>query len=205
MPKTRRRGFLSIGLGAAAVGSVAPAPAQAAAWTRDIKWARVQTQAGRRVRLESWRVPVAERPQIEAGASTMTVRQGSPEGVVSVEELVLTVETLEGPWEIVPEADYPKPPPPLPPTEAFTINTFSADGSGGDITLTGGHGVGGAVGGIVTVSGGSARRLQQTPRVLDPIPSSVGWEALDPAIPETLLGYAPLLVGLSREAEDDGI
>lgn len=170
--RSRRRGFLSIGLGTAvaAVGSVAPRPAEAATISgdavenanhRDIRWARAQAQAGLRVRLESWRVPIADRPQIESGPSTMTVRQGSPEGVASVEELVLTVGILEGPWELVPEADYPPPPPPPRPLEVgeiITLNSYGAGGSGGDLTLTAGESAGGAVGGRVTITGGRAPR-----------------------------------------------
>jgi len=49
---------------------------------------------------------------MRGGEGVVTIRQGSRAGIVDLDELVVTVEVLEGPWEIVPEEDHPKPPEP---------------------------------------------------------------------------------------------
>ena len=106
---------------------------------RDLKWATAQAEEGYRVRLESWRVPLDQRaPFPEGNDAAMMIRMGSPSGLESLDECAVTVEMLEGPWEVVPEEDYPKPPEP-PPSGIFFTNTMD----GGDITITSGYGDGG--------------------------------------------------------------
>ena len=73
-----------------------------------------------------------DRPALESNPDAgIQIRMGSPAGLTSVNECAVTVEMLEGPWEIVPKVDYPKPPKP---------STWT--GPGGDVTIIGGDGGG---------------------------------------------------------------
>lgn len=127
----RRSFFTMFGFGAAA--SVAGASkAVGAPEKRDIHWARRRCQEGYRVRLPSWCAPIWERrkrPE-DGNPSVITVTQGTSMGVASVDGLTMTPEMLEGPWEIVPPEDYPKPPPPP--------SWETTPGVGGSITLVSG-------------------------------------------------------------------
>jgi hypothetical protein len=144
-----RRGFLQgLGfggvLGATAAVTV-PAEAAVTERRRDLAWARERVAEGHRVRLEKW--AHEKRAEIQGDEGVVTIRQGSPAGIIELDELVVTVEVLEGPWEIVPEEDYPKPPPPPTPVQE----------SGGDVMLWGGDA--GAGGDLFFVAGG--RRAPQ--------------------------------------------
>jgi len=157
----KRRGFLrALGFGGAVAAVVAPAVASANAQpeTRDLKWAKAEAAKGHRVRLESWRVPLAERAVDSPGPGVATCNQGSPQGVDSVKSLLMTVEVMEGPWERVPEADYPKPPPPPPKAKPGEFLILSGDefGDGGSVVLQAGTGAGGNAGGQITLTGGAA-------------------------------------------------
>ena len=128
----RRAFFTAFGLGTAATVATGVAAAKSARSSekRDLQWAKARAKEGHRVRLETWRVPVNERPAFPTDASAaLMVRMGSPAGLVSLDECAVTVEMLEGPWEIVPKEDYPKPPQPSPWV-----------GQGGQVTITGGGG-----------------------------------------------------------------
>jgi hypothetical protein len=82
-----------------------------------------------------------ERPALESCPDAgIQIRMGSPAGLTTVNECAVTVEMLEGPWEIVPKEDYPKP---LEPRRSF--------GAGGDVTIRGGDG-----GASILVAGGNA-------------------------------------------------
>lgn len=162
MGMKRRAFFSAFGIGTAAtVASVAQGRTpQLDTPKRDIKWATEMCRNGHRVRLASWITPIDQRGSINAGkdASIVTFRQGTQEGVSSLDELAVTGEMLEGPWELVPENDWPKPPPPPPPAPTggdFTILSLDNTGSGygGDFTIMGG----GPNGGNITVSGGKVQ------------------------------------------------
>ena len=120
-----------MGTAAAAVSGVAAAKAASPhPEKRDIQWARARVEEGHRVRLESWRVPLNERPPLPSDLhAAMMIRMGSPAGLANVDECAVTVEMLEGPWEIVPEEDHPKPPEPI-----------QWSGTGGELTFTAGYG-----------------------------------------------------------------
>lgn len=110
----KRRGFIrGLGLGGVLGAVAAPAPAHAAATRgeerRDLAWARKMAADGHRVRLERW--ADVDRPEIQGDEGVVTIRQGTRAGIVEFDELVVTVEVLEGPWEVVPQEDYPKPAP----------------------------------------------------------------------------------------------
>jgi hypothetical protein len=144
----KRRAFFSVfGIGTAAtVASVAQGRTpQLDTPTRDLKWAREMCEKGHRVRLASWITPIDQRGDLNPGKdpSIVTFRQGTREGVSSIDELAVTGEMLEGPWELVPEEDWPnKPPPPLSlPGGDLTILSYHQTAAGsGDITITGGTG-----------------------------------------------------------------
>ena len=161
MGMKRRAFFSAFGIGTAAtVASVAQGRApQLDTPKRDIAWATEMCRKGHRVRLASWITPIDQRGAVNAGKdpSIVTFRQGTREGVSSLDELAVTGEMLEGPWEIVPESDWPKPPPPPPPpapADDFTIVSLDQTGAGygGDFTIMGGHN-----GGNITVSGGKVQ------------------------------------------------
>lgn len=109
----KRRGFLR-GLGFGGVlGAAATVPVQAAAARtekRDLAWARRRVAEGHRVRLEKWAHD--ERAEMKGDEGVVTIRQGTRAGIVELDELVVTVEVLEGPWEVVPEEDHPRAPEP---------------------------------------------------------------------------------------------
>ena len=65
----------------------------------------------------------------------------------------MTVEVMEGPWERVPEADMPKPPPP-PASDGAIFLQAGNGGMGCDVTLIGGSGAGGGAGGSIKIFGG---------------------------------------------------
>lgn len=135
----KRRGFLQgLGFGGMLGAVAAPVHAHAAATTteekRDLAWARRRVVEGHRVRLEKW--ACEERTELHEDGAVVTIRQGSPAGITVLDELVVTVEVLEGPWEVVPEEDYPKPPPP--PAETGCL--FFNDASCGDLWLRAGDG-----------------------------------------------------------------
>jgi len=152
MGMKRRAFFSAFGIGTAAtVASVAQGRTpQLDTPKRDLKWAREMTSKGHRVRLESWITPIDQRGNINPGKdpSIVTFRQGTREGVASVDELAVTGEMLEGPWELVPEEDWPKPPPPPSPGGDLILtsldytdpgyNSITIGGTGGNITITGG-------------------------------------------------------------------
>ena len=138
----KRRGFFAaFGFGAAAtvagIAKATPPPVK-----RDIHWARKMCQEGHRVRLPSWCTPVAQRPSAPAGMVVFTIQMGDAAGVDSVDDLAVTPQMLEGPWEIVPPEDMPKPP-----EITFTTN----GGTGGAVVLMSGTGSSG--GDIILTSG----------------------------------------------------
>jgi len=104
----RRRRFLTtLGLGTAATATGA-LKASAEEVKHDIHWARRMTEEGHRVRLVSWRTPIADRPKRD-NPQCLTVQMGGLRGVESVDDLALTSEMLEGPWEIVTPEDLVEP------------------------------------------------------------------------------------------------
>ncbi len=143
----RRRAFFSaFGFGTAATVVSGVAAAKAAdPEPRDLKWARARTAEGHRVRLESWRIPICEREPVPSAPDAITITMGSPAGLADLDACAVTVGMLDGPWEIVPQADYPKPPKPL---------VWDTGGHGGDITITGGDA---SSGGSVSLNVGSRR------------------------------------------------
>jgi hypothetical protein len=146
----KRRGFFTAftaGAAATVVGGAKHAQAASAATEkRDIHWAKKMTEMGFRVRLESWVVPVEERESLtDEHDAGITMRMGQPSGVASIDELVVTFEMMEGPWECVPEDDMPKPPKPpepqgfIPGDGNLWVSSFDPD-QGNDLTLTAGRG-----------------------------------------------------------------
>jgi len=153
----KRRAFFSA-FTVGTVATVAGGAKQAQAATldpevRDLKWAKEMLRMGFRVRLESWTTPVEDRPSEHTeNDACVSMRMGQASGVASLDELIVTVEMLDGPWECVPEADMPKPPaPPRKPVYGqedqyiFLTNDFAESS---DITLSGGHG------GNIRIAGG---------------------------------------------------
>jgi hypothetical protein len=143
----KRRAFFGA-FTAGTVATVAGGAKQAHAATpekRDIHWAKEMTEMGFRVRLESWVVPVEKRPdRTDEHDAGISARMGQPCGVSAIDELIVTFEMMEGPWECVPEEDMPKPKPPPKPIGRgedgyFTINTGDSD-IGSDVWLTAGLG-----------------------------------------------------------------
>ena len=131
-------------LGAVAAPVHAHAAATATEEKRDLAWARRRVAEGHRVRLEKW--ADADRAEVEGDEGIVTIRQGTRAGVLTLDELVVTVEVLEGPWEVVPEGDHPKPPEP---PKGYVPELCFSEPIGGDVWIAGGDG-----GAQLTVRGG---------------------------------------------------
>jgi hypothetical protein len=144
----RRRAFFSaFGFGTAATVVSGVAVAKGASphpEKRDLQWAKARTAEGHRVRLESWCVPIRERDSETAGPDAVTIHMGSAAGLASLDACAVTVGMLDGPWEIVPQEDYPKPPKPV---------VWDTRGRGGDITIRSGDA---SPGGSVSINVGSS-------------------------------------------------
>jgi hypothetical protein len=147
----RRAFFKAFGIGAtvgAAAGVREAHAAVAHQEKRDLAWARERIAEGHRVRLEAWRVPVEDRDtERDENDASITFHMGQPSGVTSLDHIALTPLILEGPWEVVPEEDLPKPPPPPEPRAVASDNYLLSGGHNGwwepqpaDLTLTAGRG-----------------------------------------------------------------
>jgi hypothetical protein len=145
----RRAFFKAFGIGATVGAAAGVREAQAAVThqeKRDLAWARERITEGHRVRLEAWRVPVEDRnTEVNENDASITFHMGQPSGVTSLDHIALTPLILEGPWEVVPEEDLPKPPPPPEPREV--ANAYLLTGGHplwpphpADLTLTAGRG-----------------------------------------------------------------